>query len=355
MSQKATKGRPKPTTPNQSAQGTAAGSKGSTFRPYVPLNATSTSNKRKRVDDRHEEKELFDNFTKTLGLGASKPAWVNGTDAAAVTTTASQKNLSTIENVGTADGGLEKLKKKDRKAKKARSPESGIVPEDETGVAEEGKKKKISKPTAERDIAGNSTLKDATMKNEDITQSGEEAVGKKKKKKMKKKKRKEAAADNAGQDSETRTDLKGGSFSSLKTQTKKVKKSKSAEGGVKSLTDASGLDEGDADRTQLDNLRNDNDWLRARTNRILDLIGDNEVPMLVSAPASSESSGSASNDSGHGPEPQIHASSSAVEHDLEESLANGRLFIRNLPYSASEADIEDLFAKYGKLNEVSDK
>ena len=285
---------------------------------------------------------------KTIGSVASKPTWASGTDAAVATTTASQENLPTVENAGIADGDLKRLRKKGRKAKKDRRSESGIAPEDETGVAGEGMKEKILKLTAETDVTGRSMSEDAETKNEDIIQSGEEAARKKKNK------RKEAA-DNAGHNSETRTDLEGGNFPSPKTKTKKVKNSKEAKGGVESLDDASGLDEDNADRTQLEKLSNDNDWLRARTNRVLDLVGDDEVRMPLSAPAASESSGCASNDSDRHPEPQIHASSSAVEHDLEESLANGRLFIRNLPYSASEADIEDLFAKYGKLTEVSDK
>lgn len=37
------------------------------------------------------------------------------------------------------------------------------------------------------------------------------------------------------------------------------------------------------------------------------------------------------------------------EHEEEEDLADsGRLFVRNLPYTSSEEDLEKLFSKYGR-------
>ncbi|XP_069817518.1 probable RNA-binding protein 19 [Dendropsophus ebraccatus] len=41
------------------------------------------------------------------------------------------------------------------------------------------------------------------------------------------------------------------------------------------------------------------------------------------------------------------------DSELEEDLADsGRLFVRNLPYSCTEADLEALFAKYGPISEI---
>lgn len=37
------------------------------------------------------------------------------------------------------------------------------------------------------------------------------------------------------------------------------------------------------------------------------------------------------------------------EHEEEEDLADsGRLFVRNLPYTSSEEDLEKLFSRYGR-------
>jgi len=134
---------------------------------------------------------------------------------------------------------------------------------------------------------------------------------------------------------------------------KERKSSKEAKGGDESIDDASGLNEEDADRTQLEDMRTDSDWLRARTNRILDLVDVQEVPTRASDHAVSEGSNNSSSGSYHESEPYMTALSHVGQHDFEESLANGRLFIRNLPYSADEADLRNLFSKYGKVNEVS--
>ena len=38
------------------------------------------------------------------------------------------------------------------------------------------------------------------------------------------------------------------------------------------------------------------------------------------------------------------------EHEEEEDLADsGRLFVRNLPYTSSEEDLEKLFSRYGRV------
>ena len=185
-----------------------------------------------------------------------------------------------------------------------------------------------------------------TVKADGSALAVEELIGKKRKKQNKNR----AAADNDKHERETRGEQES-SGSKMKAK-KKPKNSQKAKGGVNSLDNASGLNNDDADRSQLDNVKDDSDWLRARTNRILDLVDDEQVRTQESLPSVSEDRDSSSGGSQYENELQVSASSGA-QHDTERWLANARLFIRNLPYSASEADIQIVFSKYGKVTEVS--
>lgn len=44
--------------------------------------------------------------------------------------------------------------------------------------------------------------------------------------------------------------------------------------------------------------------------------------------------------------------SAAAEHSDDGLRAAGRLFLRNLPYAATEADLAELMGEYGQLAEV---
>jgi len=100
----------------------------------------------------------------------------------------------------------------------------------------------------------------------------------------------------------------------------------------------------------------DDDWLRGRTNRLLDLMGPEDVlPEAKNAKEPSvedeEDAAEPMRDVAQGrsetstPEPQ-------VDPLLEQIRQNGRLFVRNLPYSASEQELQDHFKEYGPLEEV---
>jgi len=108
----------------------------------------------------------------------------------------------------------------------------------------------------------------------------------------------------------------------------------------------------------------DDDWLRSRTNRLLDLMDPEDI--VGGRPDASTS---------HNIEPVAETNTSAdppVESDdipieetgeeVEEEIVdatieaistNGRLFVRNLPYSASEDDLRKHFEPFGSLEEVN--
>jgi len=112
----------------------------------------------------------------------------------------------------------------------------------------------------------------------------------------------------------------------------------------------------------------DDDWLRSRTNRLLDLMDPEDIAIN---PASAENESVAEIKSSKpvaetsmiedGPLQKLV--SKTTEQPLEEDLdkpdptieaikSNGRLFVRNLPYSATEDDLRAHFAPFGTLEEV---
>jgi multiple RNA-binding domain-containing protein 1 len=107
----------------------------------------------------------------------------------------------------------------------------------------------------------------------------------------------------------------------------------------------------------------DDDWLRGRTNRLLDLVDPAEITVAQEAPMR-EHVNPAAGASLDVPEsenleepPEVEDEWEGIEDDqpdpvIEAIKSNGRLFARNLPYSASEEDLRVHFAPYGTLEEV---
>jgi multiple RNA-binding domain-containing protein 1 len=104
----------------------------------------------------------------------------------------------------------------------------------------------------------------------------------------------------------------------------------------------------------------DGDWLRGRTNRLLDLVDPEElVHSRVEASANESTVAETTTD-----EPVINKEPSIEEEEFEgledekpdpviETIkSNGRLFVRNLPYIASEEDLREHFETFGALDEV---
>ena len=112
----------------------------------------------------------------------------------------------------------------------------------------------------------------------------------------------------------------------------------------------------------------DMDWLRSQTSRLLGPLDENEQVEFeerkAKEPAKSQVPTDESHDSvhaivesppatnGHNEDEAIQARPEKDENvDLIHSSA--RLFLRNLPYDLTEADLQPLFAPFGKLEEVS--
>lgn len=109
----------------------------------------------------------------------------------------------------------------------------------------------------------------------------------------------------------------------------------------------------------------DDDWLRSRTNRLLDLVDPDDQSAMPRPPAPPTQTPAATS----GPSPPVDAelerapseapSEPAVEKSGEEAateqvLRTGRLFVRNLPFKATEAELSKHFKKYGETEEVSE-
>jgi multiple RNA-binding domain-containing protein 1 len=107
----------------------------------------------------------------------------------------------------------------------------------------------------------------------------------------------------------------------------------------------------------------DDDWLRSRTNRLLDLMDPDDMVGGGIGASTSEHIEHVAEMSVDVDEP-VNSDNVLPEELLEEVeedkpdpvieaiKTNGRLFVRNLPYSASEDDLRQHFEPFGALDEV---
>lgn len=107
----------------------------------------------------------------------------------------------------------------------------------------------------------------------------------------------------------------------------------------------------------------DDDWLRSRTNRLLDLVDPDDLP-----PAQPSQANGGVSDQSHGTHgdnqepaqgdvaagtPQPPATSSGPNESPVEAISRtSRLFVRNLSYTATEEDLQECFKKFGHVEEV---
>jgi multiple RNA-binding domain-containing protein 1 len=100
----------------------------------------------------------------------------------------------------------------------------------------------------------------------------------------------------------------------------------------------------------------DDDWLRSRTNRLLDLMDPEDIAPAQTANV--EVVTAADESTVDEEKPAEEQDEVVVEEEektdpvLEAISANGRLFVRNLPYTATEEDLRKYFEPYGSLEEV---
>ncbi len=110
----------------------------------------------------------------------------------------------------------------------------------------------------------------------------------------------------------------------------------------------------------------DDDWLRSRTNRLLDLVDPTDAVILKplndgSQPSDREGKPIVLEEVVVDPDQEITAEEAVEEEVLSDGpdltieaiQASGRLFVRNLPYSATEDDLRKHFEVYGTLEEVN--
>lgn len=115
----------------------------------------------------------------------------------------------------------------------------------------------------------------------------------------------------------------------------------------------------------------DDDWLRSRTNRLLDLMDPEDIvggsipnPTSQNIKVVAETRVSADEPADEPVDPNDKPPEETLEGEKEQEeeekpdptieaiKTNGRLFVRNLPYSASEDDLRKLFEPFGSLEEV---
>lgn len=107
----------------------------------------------------------------------------------------------------------------------------------------------------------------------------------------------------------------------------------------------------------------DDDWLRSRTNRLLDLVDPDDLPSSGTHEAKglttdSDESQQPPNQTSEGQaevatkEPEEVASGAKEEDPVDTIRRTSRLFVRNLPYTASEDNIRESFEKFGTVEEV---
>ena len=108
----------------------------------------------------------------------------------------------------------------------------------------------------------------------------------------------------------------------------------------------------------------DSDWLRSKTSRLLGLLDEEEQAEFDSRPPERPTSpvkaptapkpepimNGAPQNKGEAEEPE-----QAPEQDANIDLIrnSARLFVRNLPYDTTEADLEPTFVSFGRIEEVS--
>lgn len=108
-----------------------------------------------------------------------------------------------------------------------------------------------------------------------------------------------------------------------------------------------------------DQPKSDMDWLRSKTSRLLGLLDEEEQAESSPRPAAPANNTvepieeDESDEVEETPVAEEPAEEKDYNADVELIRISGRLFLRNLAYDATEADLETIFAPFGKIDEVS--
>lgn len=106
----------------------------------------------------------------------------------------------------------------------------------------------------------------------------------------------------------------------------------------------------------------DDDWLRSRTNRLLELVEDDEQPAPAVHPPKHEVPKSVPPEVIEEPEEPEQAEAQMSEaqalevpasEEVDKIRETGRLYLRNLHFEVTEDELRQHFSKYGSLEEVS--
>ena len=110
-------------------------------------------------------------------------------------------------------------------------------------------------------------------------------------------------------------------------------------------------------------LASDSDWLRSRTNRLLDLVSDDELDKdLEKGEAKNPITAERLSPESRDQEAPVSAPEAETipPRESPQSLADTaskhdtrRLFVRNLSYETTESSLQSLFDKFGAIDEVS--
>lgn len=124
-----------------------------------------------------------------------------------------------------------------------------------------------------------------------------------------------------------------------------------------------------ADLQQPSAVATDDDWMRSRTNRLLDLVDPDDLERTpaqgqpLQETGHSEGGNLVENSSANAPSADRMAEKSITteltggepvkeENSLDLIRRTSRLFVRNLPYSASGDDLRESFQRFGTIEEV---
>lgn len=112
----------------------------------------------------------------------------------------------------------------------------------------------------------------------------------------------------------------------------------------------------DTREAPVENVTTDNDWLRTRTNRVLDFEDPDQAISKISHPET-ERTPAIQASSRTAPQPkdpkEKSLSPSPEDNNAYDKVTNGRLFVRNLAFDVTEADLRKLLSSFGKVDEVS--